>query len=173
VRLQDGVHVREAEAADAEIRVLGGGQLGDRRRPPGGLLEGAEWRHHAEHLVHLGRAIAEVHVVGVLHHHHALALRRRAREQLAHAVERQQRVAIGDDEERRHLAAPREVEAGAQRPPGHPRRPARRRERQRATERGIGESEGTDARRRRTPGKRDRSSCGGSQTGRGRPGQGA
>ena len=65
--------------------------------------------HHAEHLVGLFDAVAEVHVVGVQQHRHA---RRAAGAsvQLLHPVERKQAVELGHQEEGRDLAVPVEVE---------------------------------------------------------------
>ena len=66
--------------------------------------------------------IAEVHVVGVLEDHHAFR-RRRALEELAHAREAAGSCRVGDEEERRHVASPREVERLCERL-GRKRRPA-------------------------------------------------
>ena len=75
-------------------------------------------------------AVAEVQVVGVLEDDHALG-RRRPLEELVHAGERQERVAVGDHVERRHLAVPAEVDRLAQQVDRERARPACRRQRHR------------------------------------------
>jgi len=115
------------------MRPLARHELGDGGNRLLDVLEERILRHHAEELVRLLDAVAEVQVVGVLEDDHALR-RRRAREELLHAGERQDRVAIGHHVECRHLAAPAEIDRLAQQVRGDRARSARRRERQRGAD---------------------------------------
>src|SRR5438876_298670 len=125
--------LRNCEAADREVGPLARHELRDGGNRLLDVLEERILRHRAAELVRLLDAVAEVQVVGVLEDDHALG-RRRPLEELVHAGERQERVAVGDHVERRHLAAPAEVDRLAQQVDRQWARPARRRQRHRRTD---------------------------------------